>query len=149
MGDFNDAFMRNNPNVQARAKAQNRANVMQLKLVSYNPRSVVFVVYWLRLLNQAFFLCQCFLIVQVFRRFFLDEYQVINLDDFMSCCYNLFGLSLFSKGKIRVEVKYRYRLYRLVGIMVQSVVVGKLILSPSLNLVGDSQCRFIYNLRYL
>lgn len=35
MGDFNDAFMRNNPNVQARAKAQNRANVMQLKLVSY------------------------------------------------------------------------------------------------------------------
>ncbi|KAK4368035.1 hypothetical protein RND71_011827 [Anisodus tanguticus] len=32
MGDFNDAFMRNNPNVQARAKAQNRANVMQLKL---------------------------------------------------------------------------------------------------------------------
>ncbi|KAM3285871.1 U1 small nuclear ribonucleoprotein 70 kDa isoform X2 [Capsicum chacoense] len=33
MGDFNDAFMRNNPNVQARAKAQNRANVMQLKLI--------------------------------------------------------------------------------------------------------------------
>ncbi|KAJ8567512.1 hypothetical protein K7X08_019720 [Anisodus acutangulus] len=33
MGDFNDAFMRNNPNVQARAKAQNRVNVMQLKLI--------------------------------------------------------------------------------------------------------------------
>ncbi|CAN4083257.1 unnamed protein product [Withania somnifera] len=33
MGDYNDAFMRNNPNVQARAKAQNRANVMQLKLI--------------------------------------------------------------------------------------------------------------------
>ena len=39
MGDFNnDAFMRNNNNnsaaaVQARTKAQNRANVMQLKLV--------------------------------------------------------------------------------------------------------------------
>ncbi|XP_059623680.1 U1 small nuclear ribonucleoprotein 70 kDa-like [Cornus florida] len=33
MGDFNDAFMRNNTAVQARAKAQNRANVMQLKLI--------------------------------------------------------------------------------------------------------------------
>lgn len=47
MGDFNDAFMRNNPagaaaaaaagaaNVQGRVKAQNRANVMQLKLVLF------------------------------------------------------------------------------------------------------------------
>ncbi|CAL5326363.1 unnamed protein product [Camellia sinensis] len=38
MGDFNDAFMRNSASnnaaaVQARTKAQNRANVMQLKLV--------------------------------------------------------------------------------------------------------------------
>ncbi|VFQ93415.1 unnamed protein product [Cuscuta campestris] len=35
MGDPNDPFMRNNNNnaVQARAKAQNRANVMQLKLI--------------------------------------------------------------------------------------------------------------------
>uniref|UniRef100_A0A5B7B7S4 Putative U1 small nuclear ribonucleoprotein n=1 Tax=Davidia involucrata TaxID=16924 RepID=A0A5B7B7S4_DAVIN len=36
MGDYNDAFMRNNNNsaaVQARTKAQNRANVMQLKLI--------------------------------------------------------------------------------------------------------------------
>lgn len=34
MGDFNDAFMRNqNAAVQARTKAQNRANVLQLKLV--------------------------------------------------------------------------------------------------------------------
>ncbi|KAL6993596.1 hypothetical protein U1Q18_011710 [Sarracenia purpurea var. burkii] len=34
MGDFNDAFMRNNnAAVQARTKAQNRANVMQLKLI--------------------------------------------------------------------------------------------------------------------
>lgn len=37
MGDFNDAFMRNrDPNVQARTKAQNRATVLQLKLVSEN-----------------------------------------------------------------------------------------------------------------
>lgn len=35
MGDPNDAFMRNNnAAVQARTKAQNRANVMQLKLVN-------------------------------------------------------------------------------------------------------------------
>ncbi|GMH24126.1 hypothetical protein Nepgr_025969 [Nepenthes gracilis] len=34
MSDFNDAFMRNqNAAVQARAKAQNRANVLQLKLI--------------------------------------------------------------------------------------------------------------------
>ena len=34
MGDYNDAFMRNqNAAVQARTKAQNRANVLQLKLV--------------------------------------------------------------------------------------------------------------------
>ncbi|WOL07854.1 U1 small nuclear ribonucleoprotein 70 kDa-like [Canna indica] len=33
MGDFNDAFNRNNPGVQARTKAQNRANVLQLKLI--------------------------------------------------------------------------------------------------------------------
>ncbi|KAF7828840.1 U1 small nuclear ribonucleoprotein 70 kDa [Senna tora] len=34
MGDFNDAFMRNqNAAVQARTKAQNRANVLQLKLI--------------------------------------------------------------------------------------------------------------------
>ncbi|EXC35514.1 U1 small nuclear ribonucleoprotein 70 kDa [Morus notabilis] len=34
MGDFNDPFMRNqNAAVQARTKAQNRANVLQLKLV--------------------------------------------------------------------------------------------------------------------
>lgn len=34
MGDYNDAFMRNNnAAVQARTKAQNRANVMQLKLI--------------------------------------------------------------------------------------------------------------------
>ncbi|CAH9067339.1 unnamed protein product [Cuscuta europaea] len=33
MGDPNDAFMRNNAAVQARTKAQNRANVMQLKLI--------------------------------------------------------------------------------------------------------------------
>ncbi|KAJ7952986.1 U1 small nuclear ribonucleoprotein 70 kDa [Quillaja saponaria] len=34
MGDFNDAFMRNqNAAVQARTKAQNRANVLQLKLM--------------------------------------------------------------------------------------------------------------------
>lgn len=60
MGDFNDAFMRNNAagagagagagaaNVQGRVKAQNRANVMQLKLVlsptpnsrsMFNPRA--------------------------------------------------------------------------------------------------------------
>ena len=42
MGDFNnDAFMRSNNNnsaaaVQARTKAQNRVNVMQLKLVFIN-----------------------------------------------------------------------------------------------------------------
>jgi U1 small nuclear ribonucleoprotein 70kDa len=35
MGDFNQAMMRtNDAAVQARAKAQNRANVLQLKLVS-------------------------------------------------------------------------------------------------------------------
>ncbi|KAK6922727.1 RNA recognition motif domain, partial [Dillenia turbinata] len=33
MGDYNDAFMRNNTNVQARTKAQSRANVLQLKLI--------------------------------------------------------------------------------------------------------------------
>jgi U1 small nuclear ribonucleoprotein 70kDa len=34
MGDFNQAMMRNNDAaVQARTKAQNRANVLQLKLV--------------------------------------------------------------------------------------------------------------------
>ncbi|GMP28308.1 hypothetical protein CsSME_00003911 [Camellia sinensis var. sinensis] len=34
MGDYNDAFMRNNnAAVQARTKAQNRVNVMQLKLI--------------------------------------------------------------------------------------------------------------------
>ncbi|XP_021912073.1 U1 small nuclear ribonucleoprotein 70 kDa [Carica papaya] len=34
MGDYNDAFMRNqNAAVQARTKAQNRANVLQLKLI--------------------------------------------------------------------------------------------------------------------
>lgn len=33
MGDYNDPFNRNNPAVQARTKAQNRANVLQLKLI--------------------------------------------------------------------------------------------------------------------
>lgn len=38
MGDFNDAFLRNNAaggaaNVQSRVKAQARTNVLQLKLV--------------------------------------------------------------------------------------------------------------------
>ncbi|XP_009407689.2 U1 small nuclear ribonucleoprotein 70 kDa [Musa acuminata AAA Group] len=33
MGDFGDPFNRNNPAVQARTKAQNRANVLQLKLI--------------------------------------------------------------------------------------------------------------------
>ncbi|XP_008783465.2 U1 small nuclear ribonucleoprotein 70 kDa-like [Phoenix dactylifera] len=33
MGDYNDAFMRNNNAVQARTKAQNRANVLQLKII--------------------------------------------------------------------------------------------------------------------
>ncbi|XP_010933717.1 U1 small nuclear ribonucleoprotein 70 kDa isoform X2 [Elaeis guineensis] len=33
MGDYNDAMMRNNAAVQARTKAQNRANVLQLKLI--------------------------------------------------------------------------------------------------------------------
>jgi U1 small nuclear ribonucleoprotein len=33
MGDYSDAFMRNNAAVQAKTKAQNRANVLQLKLV--------------------------------------------------------------------------------------------------------------------
>ncbi|KAF5738162.1 U1 small nuclear ribonucleoprotein 70 kDa-like [Tripterygium wilfordii] len=37
MGDYNDAFMRNqNPAVQAKTKAQNRANVLQLKLIGQN-----------------------------------------------------------------------------------------------------------------
>lgn len=43
MGDYNDPFMRNqNASVQARPKAQGRANVLQLKLVrsvSLIPRS--------------------------------------------------------------------------------------------------------------
>ncbi|XP_004287907.1 PREDICTED: U1 small nuclear ribonucleoprotein 70 kDa [Fragaria vesca subsp. vesca] len=33
MGDYSDAFMRNNAAVQAKTKAQNRANVLQLKLI--------------------------------------------------------------------------------------------------------------------
>lgn len=37
MGDYNDPFMRNqNASVQARTKAQSRANVLQLKLVLFS-----------------------------------------------------------------------------------------------------------------
>ncbi|XP_038976916.1 U1 small nuclear ribonucleoprotein 70 kDa-like isoform X1 [Phoenix dactylifera] len=36
MGDYSDAMMRNNAAVQARTKAQNRANVLQLKLIGHS-----------------------------------------------------------------------------------------------------------------
>ena len=57
MGDYNDAFMRSqNAAVQARTKAQNRANVMQLKLVlTLNPHSLSlfdFLVFLLCVLEQ-------------------------------------------------------------------------------------------------
>ncbi|RRT62209.1 hypothetical protein BHE74_00022778 [Ensete ventricosum] len=46
MGDFNDPFNRNNPAVQARTKAQNRANVLQLKLViCKNPKRFFFIAF--------------------------------------------------------------------------------------------------------
>lgn len=47
MGDYNDPFNRNNPAVQARTKAQNRANVLQLKLViCKNPRRFPFTAFF-------------------------------------------------------------------------------------------------------
>lgn len=47
MGDYNDPFNRNNPAVQARTKAQNRANVLQLKLViCKNPRRLFFTAFF-------------------------------------------------------------------------------------------------------
>lgn len=43
MGDFGDPFNRNNPAVQARTKAQNRANVLQLKLVIFENPNILFL----------------------------------------------------------------------------------------------------------